>query len=189
MNRAVFVWFGQLQLGGSGWEWAARSCTMKVPLSGKLWSELVLEAGEKTAVWVRATLLWRLDFPPKNGVSVTGGVWSQWNLFSQHSGFASQLKCGPAPSRWATAVDTDRVLTLYKNGSCEIRQCLFETIGAALAQYNFFYEVRTHFYHDVSTRVRFCDRRVCRTSDPTLTSCSWCLFTRGWALSEMWNIL
>ena len=58
----------------------------------------------------------------------------------------------------------DRVLTLYKNGSCEITQWLFETFGQersyVIEQEYFLYSVRTHFYHDASTHDRFCDRRV-----------------------------
>ena len=62
----------------------------------------------------------------------------------------------------------DRVLTLYKNGSCEITQWLFETFGqersCVISQEPFLYSVRTHFYQDASTYDRLCDRRVVETA-------------------------
>ncbi len=57
----------------------------------------------------------------------------------------------------------DKVLTLYKNGSCEITLWLFETFGperSCVIEQEPFCTVRTYFYHHLSTYDRFCDRGV-----------------------------
>ena len=61
----------------------------------------------------------------------------------------------------------DRVLTLHKNGSCEITQWLFETFGwerSCVIEQEPFWGVRTHFYHDVSSYNMFRDLRVVEMS-------------------------
>ncbi len=47
----------------------------------------------------------------------------------------------------------------FKNGFCEITQRLLRLLVEKFHR-NHFYKVRTHFYHDASTRDKFCDCRV-----------------------------
>ena len=61
------------------------------------------------------------------------------------------------------AVRDDRVLTLHKNGSCEITQLLSRpkvSKSHCVIEQEPFCGVRTHFYHDASSYGMFRDRRV-----------------------------